>query len=251
MSLSRSGRILFAVAIACFGAHYLAFAAGITTAAPGPPWFPAHQWISWASGVCLLVAGVSLAMNWKARAAGMMLGIALLLRVAIVHLPKFFANLHDPGPWTSGGEILALSGGAFIVADAASGIIQHAARTFDPTTRLGHYFASTLLLIVGVQHLIYGRFIATLIPSWIPGHVFFAYFVGIAFFAAALAILTERSATLASTLLGLTFLVWVLILHAPRVAAAPHNGSEWTSAIMALAMSGTAFAVAGSFAQRE
>jgi hypothetical protein len=52
-------------------------------------------------------------------------------------------------------------------------------------------------------------------------------------------------------MLGLTFLVWVLILHAPRVAAAPHNGSEWTSALMALAMSGTAFAVAGSFAQRE
>jgi uncharacterized membrane protein len=198
-----------------------------------------------------LFAGLSLAINWKARLSGWLLGIALLLRVVVIHLPKLVANVHDPGPWTSGGEILALSGGAFIIADAASGIIQHAARTLDPTTRLGHYFVATLLAIVGIQHLMYGRFIATLIPSWIPGHIFLAYFIGAAFLAAALAIVIQRSASLASTLLCLTFLVWVLILHAPRVAASPHSGNEWTSAIMALAMSGTAFAVAGSFAQRE
>ncbi len=251
MTLSRSGRILFAIAFACFGAHYLVFASGLSAAPPGPPWFPEHRWLSWISGVCLLCVSVILAINWKARLSGLLLGIALLLRVVVIHLPKLFANVHDPGPWTSGGEILALSGGAFIIADAASGIIQNAARTLDPTTRLGHYFVAILLAIVGVQHLMYGPFIATLIPSWIPGHLFLAYFVGVAFLAAALSILIQQSATLASISLGLMFLLWVLILHAPRVAASPHSGNEWTSAIMALAMSGTAFAVAGSFAQRE
>jgi hypothetical protein len=42
------------------------------------------------------------------------------------------------------------------------------------------------------------------------------------------------------------FLLWVVIVHAPRVAAAPHNANEWTSAFVALAMAGSAWSVAGS-----
>jgi hypothetical protein len=47
------------------------------------------------------------------------------------------------------------------------------------------------------------------------------------------------------------FFSWVLILHAPRVWASPHNGNEWTSAFICLAMSGAAFAIAGTSAQTE
>ncbi len=91
----------------------------------------------------------------------------------------------------------------------------------------------------------YGPFVAHLIPSWIPARLFWAYFVGIAFIAAALSIVAKRSAALAANLLGLMFTLFVLLVHVPRVAAASHNGNEWTSAFVALAMSGGAFAVAG------
>ena len=53
------------------------------------------------------------------------------------------------------------------------------------------------------------------------------------------------------SLLGLMFFLWVVILHAPRVAASPHNGNEWTSAFVALAMSGSALLVAGTLARRD
>ena len=97
----------------------------------------------------------------------------------------------------------------------------------------------------------YGAFVATLIPAWIPGHLFWAYFVGVAFLAAALAIVTSRMASLAATLLGIMFFLWVVTLHAPRVAAKLHNGNEWTSLFIALAMSGGAFMVAGATARRK
>jgi len=45
---------------------------------------------------------------------------------------------------------------------------------------------------------------------------------------------------LATTLLGIMYFFWVLIVHAPRVAAALQNGNEWTSGFVALAMSGAA-----------
>jgi len=104
-------------------------------------------------------------------------------------------------------------------------------------------------VIFGVQHFMYAKFIATLIPVWIPGHLFWAYFVGVAFVATALSIATKIQGRLAAALLGLMFLLWVIVLHAPRVVAAAHDGNEWTSAFVALAMSGGAFLVAGALRQ--
>jgi hypothetical protein len=80
--------------------------------------------------------------------------------------------------------------------------------------------------------------------------LFWAYFVGAAFVAAALAISTHIQARLAAILLGVMFLTWFLILHLPRVFAAPHNGNEWTSAFVALAMSGAAFLLAATVTDR-
>ena len=43
------------------------------------------------------------------------------------------------------------------------------------------------------------------------------------------------------------FFLWVVTLHAPRVAAALHNPDEWNSLFMCLAMSGICFVLAASF----
>jgi hypothetical protein len=252
-ALIKPGRILFAIAIACFGAHYLSYAIRTGSPAPGPPWFPGPVWLSFAAGAALLAAGTCLAMNWYGRWAALLLGIGLILRVFIICLPRLFANLHDPGPWTSGSEILCLCGGAFVLAGAmAQGPASRAhGIPVNMTTTLGQYLFALPLLVFGAQHLMYGPFVATLITAWIPAHLFWAYFIGGAFIAAALAIMTRVMAGLAASLLGLMFLLWVLVLHAPRVAASPHNGNEWTSMFVALAMSGSAWAVAGTLPERR
>jgi uncharacterized membrane protein len=158
----------------------------------------------------------------------------------LVFAPRIVANPHDPGPWTSGFEILAMCGAALVVAGALVG--------------LGRILFASLLVVVGVQHFYYAKFVATLVPAWIPAHLFWAYFVGAAFFAAAIAIAFRLQMRLAATLLGLMFFLWVIGLHAPRVLAARHNGNEWTSALVALAMCGGSWVIAGSgaaFAKRR
>jgi hypothetical protein len=75
--------------------------------------------------------------------------------------------------------------------------------------------------------------------------LFWAYFCGIAFVAAALAIAANKMARLATILLGTMFFLWVVVLHAPRVAGALRNGDEVTSLFVALAMSGVGFILAG------
>lgn len=229
-TLKRLGRLLFAVAIAGFGIQFLVhlFLAG---PAPGPPWAPGRPIWTYLATAVLLVAAVGIATGKKARCAAISLAILLCVRVLLAYVPRLAANVHDPAPWTSGSELLALCGAALILAGVP---------------KLGRVLFAAPLVVFGVQHFLYARFIATLVPAWIPGRLFWAYFVGVAFVSAAASIAAQRMARLSATLLGLMFFLWVIIVHLPRVAAAPHNGNEWTSFLVALAMSGGALLVAGS-----
>lgn len=231
--LSRLGRVLFAVAIASFGIQYLIYAL-VAGPAPGPPWTPGRPLWAYSTAVVLIVAAASIATGKKARWAAAMLAIMLLLRMLFVYAPRLAANPHDPGPWTSGFEILAMCGAALVLAGSVGP---------------GRFLFAIPLVVFGIQHFLYARFVATLVPSWIPGHLFWAYLVGAAFVAAAEAIAARKYAGLASTLLGLMFFLWVISLHVPRVAAAPHDGKEWTSAFVALAMCGGAWVIAGRLAR--
>lgn len=111
----------------------------------------------------------------------------------------------------------------------------------DKLAKLGRYLFSLPLLIYGLQHFLYAPFIATLIPAWMPARLFLAYFTGLAFIAAGLSITIGIGARLAALLLGLMFLSWTVLLHVPRVATHLNNGDEWTSAFVALALSGASF----------
>lgn len=111
---------------------------------------------------------------------------------------------------------------------------------------VGRLLFAVPLLVFAVQHFLYAAFIATLIPAWIPARLFWAYFVGCTFLAASVSIASAWRGRLGATFLGAMFGIWVVILHAPRVYAAPHNGNEWTSLFVALAMCGGAWSIAGT-----
>ena len=240
--LSRVGRILFGLAMVLFGLLYLFHARG-TGPAPGPPWVAETGILAWLIGAGFVVVGISILLKMGARAAAVSLGVVLLLRVLIAFVPQWIRHSHDPGPWTSGAEIMAMGAAALILAGELELLNS---MSWESLVMVGRFLFAAALVVFGVQHFLYDRFIATLIPSWIPGHLFWAYFVGVAFVAAALSIATKIQGRLAAALLGLMFLLWVIVLHVPRVAAAQHDGNEWTSAMVALAMSGGAFVLAGA-----
>ena len=244
-TLFTPGRFLFAIAITAFGIQHLIFA--ITHAGLGPPWTPVNYLLSYFLGALFVASGLCIITAIQAQCAAIAVALAAFIRILLCYLPKLIATPRDPGPWTSAFELLALGGASLVLmAQFTSSAHTQPGAWFQLAGRI--LFGGSLI-VFGVQHVIYGAFVATLIPAWIPGRLFLAYFVGLAFFAAALAIVSGRVAALAATLLGTMFLSWVLVLHAPRVAAALHNGNEWTSLFIALAMSGGAFIVAGTTAK--
>jgi uncharacterized membrane protein len=111
---------------------------------------------------------------------------------------------------------------------------------------LGRIFVAVSLVVFGVQHFIYGGFLATVVPAYMPGRLFWAYFVGVAVIAAAIGILTKMLARPAATMLGVMFFLFVVLLHIPRIVGNSSNGDEWTSGFVALAMCGGAWIVASA-----
>jgi len=248
--LLKVGRLFFAIALALFGVEYFIYVAELKGPIPGPPWIPGSHAVAVLTGALQIVIAICIVTEKLARLAATLLGVALFLYVLFLQFPRLITQPHNPDPWSSGFELLALMGGAFVLAriETPDGL------RFEPTDKvlshlatLGRVVFAVALVVFAVQHFLYAKFVATIIPAWIPARLFWSYFVGVAFVAAALAIVTGRMARIASILAGTMFFIWVVILHVPRVAAKPRNGDEVTSLLVALAMSGASFILAESF----
>jgi uncharacterized membrane protein len=230
-------RVLLALAFAGFGLQYLRI-----LPVAGPFWYPAGRALSIAAGILLLAAAVGLLVRASAHLASWLLGAGLLLRLLIFHLPQLLGHLHDPNIWAVFGEVMALAGGAWMLASALPATFGGA--SFTRVLALSRYIFAVPLIIFGILHFKYAFFISNIIPKWIPARVFFANFVGLCFICAALAIASGIRARLAGYMLAAMFVLWVAILHAPRLAAATHNGNEWTSMFIAVGMAGCSLAAA-------
>ncbi len=122
------------------------------------------------------------------------------------------------------------------------------ARGLDRLILLGPVFYAAPLAAFGTEHFTLTGTIASLVPSWIPWHRFWAYFVGACFIAAALSIVTRVQARLASSLLALTFLLFVALMDVPGWAHDPTNRFAAALALRELSFSGGALALAAVLA---
>jgi len=116
----------------------------------------------------------------------------------------------------------------------------------DKGQPLGRVFVAISLVVFGVQHFMFGVFWEGLVPAWMPGRLFWAYFVGVAFFAAAAGLLIKIMARPAATMLGVMFFLFIVLLHIPRIVGNSSDGNEWTSGFVALAMCGGAWVLASA-----
>jgi uncharacterized membrane protein YphA (DoxX/SURF4 family) len=249
--LLQIGRLCVAISIAFFGAQYLLYGRLEGGLPIVPPWTPGPPATAAVLGAALILSAFSIATLWKARYAAIFLGTLLLLSFLFLHLLHFSSILHNGTDRTRAFEGLTLSAIAFVLAGVLPLKFGFFARRniLKDFVTLGRLLFAGSMIVFGVQHFMYAAFIATLIPGWIPLHLFWVYFTGIGFIVAGLSVATGILARLAATGLGVMFLLWFLLLHAPRVAAHPRNGDEWTSAFVALAISAGSFLLASTFAK--
>jgi hypothetical protein len=93
----------------------------------------------------------------------------------------------------------------------------------DKIMPLGRMFFAIPMAVFGSEHFTITSDIARIVPRWIPAHTFWVYLVGAGFICAALSIATLVQARLAAALVGMTLLIFVLLMDLPATVAHPGN----------------------------
>lgn len=239
--LTSAGRIAYAAGIIAFGILGFVFRDYVSGLQPIEHPIPGQTLWIYATALFLLVAGICVLLDAKTHWAAFALAAVFLVWCVLIHVPILIATPRNGTAWVRLFESLALAGAALVLAAQAS-----PTNRSDRLIKLGRLCFGISLPVFAATHFIYADFVATLIPAWIPGRLFWAYFTGAAHLFAGLAIVTNVKARLAATLAGAMYGSWALILHVPRVAADIGNRGEITSLFVAIALCGAAWLIAGS-----
>ncbi len=238
-----NGQLLFGIAVLGLGVENL-FCAHFGLTDPGVPWFPVNPFFGSINGIALSAAGLSIAAKLHSRLTAMLLGYLFGGYLLFLELPLV---VRHPADWTAYGvffEALALGASAWTLVQTLPSTSSQWERVLGKVTASGPYLFAVSSIVFGSIHFVVARFIASLIPAWIPGVLFWAYLTGTALITAGISIAIRRLDQWAGFLLGVMFLLWVVLLHSPRVARDIHNADEWSSALIALGMCGGSWIVA-------
>jgi uncharacterized membrane protein len=102
------------------------------------------------------------------------------------------------------------------------------------------------LAVFGAEHLSGAQFIMLGVPSYMPWRLFWAYFVGFALLAASLSIATKIQVRWSGLLFGIMMVLFVAMVHVPRVLASPSDRIPWTIVIREMSFAGGAWILAGN-----
>jgi uncharacterized membrane protein len=196
--------------------------------------------LAYAAGVVLAIAALSINFNVKPRFGAALAGFGILLWAGVPNIYMTISNLDYGYMLTSMNKALTFGFGGLLVAhsypDESKGLPQFN-KVVDTLGPLSIFVTGFFLLASGIQHFLFAGFVKNLIPTWIPGSLFFTYFSGVALLAAGIGMITGIQRKLACELAALMVFIWVFALHLPR-AIGEGNANEWTAVFEALAVSG-------------
>jgi uncharacterized membrane protein len=253
-----TGRIFFALGLIGIGCQHFFFGQFIPLVAPiWPKAIPGRLFWVYLVGAILIAGGGAILASVKARLAARLIGGLFLLSFVLLHVPgNLMARALTVEGWADALTALALAGGCLVVAGTLPQPAAGSGRSIvwlDKLIPLGVYPLAFMVIVFGADHFIHVKFVASMVPAWIPGHVFWTYFAGAALIASGVGMITRIKSRLAATLLGAMLLTWVIILHIPRAIADPYSGigGEWTSVFEALAESGIAFILGETLSEKD
>jgi uncharacterized membrane protein len=125
------------------------------------------------------------------------------------------------------------------------------ARGLEKLILLGPLFYAAPLAAFGTEHFTLTADIASIVPDWIPWHLFWAYYVGACFIAAPLSIVTRIQARLSASLLALTYFLFVVLMDVPGWAQDPRDRFAAALTLRELSFSGGALALAASLTKQS
>ena len=192
-----------------------------------------------AAAAVQIFGGVAIQFRPTAKAGAVVLG-AVYLAFAVLCVPQIVATPQVYNSWGNFFEQFSLLTGAALVYARLSSPWSR-----DMLNRLGCILLGICTVSFTLEQAFYLDATASLVPKWLPpGPMFWAVTTTLFFALAALALLTNRMALLATRLTTLMLVTFGLLVWVPLLLSDPRNHTNWSETAETFAIAGAAWILA-------
>lgn len=210
---------------------------------------PVKSILGYAVALVPLLAG--LAMQWQRTAllGAMVLLVPYSLAVIFVDVPRGFAQPSVYVAWYGLFENLALAAGALIICTFYARLEP---ATVERLSKVARVIFGICLIYFGLAHHFYLANTVSMVPAWLPpGQTFWAYATAAGHVAAGIAIILGIYARPAAMWLAGMFIVFAILVHAPRIIMDSHTHMSWAENAVNIALIGSAWVIAAAMTQTD
>ena len=221
---------------------------GVSSLAFGVIIFLSHSYNGWhlppflayALAAALLIGGAAIQLPRAAKIGAILIGAAFLY-FALRCVPQIISKPRIYNSWGNFFEQFSmLLGAAFIFARATSLFPR------DTLNRIARILFGACAASFALEQAFYLAPTASLVPKWIPpSQMFWAIATTVFFALAAVALLSNRMALLATRLLALMLALFGLIVWLPILFSAPHDYGNWSETAETFAIAAVAWILDG------
>jgi hypothetical protein len=225
------GRHVFGVAALAFGLITLAWH-------DYNDWHP-PRYIVYAAAAALIIGGAAIQFRRTSKTGAAVLG-AVYLVFALQCVPRIVATPQIYNNWGNFFEQWSLVTGAAIVYLRLS-----SAWPRETVHRIGRILLGICSASFTLEQAIYIHATAIFVPKWLPpNQMFWAVTTTVLFALAAVALLTNRMALLATRLLTMMLLIFGLLVWVPLLLSDRHNHTNWSENVETFAIAGAVWILA-------
>lgn len=226
--------------VGCHVFGVAAVASGLVTLV----WHDYNDWsqprfLLYAAGAAQIAGGVAVQFGRAAKTGAGVLGL-VYLAFALLCVPRIVVAPQIYNSWGNFFEQFSLASGAAMVYARLTPVWSR-----EIISRIGRILLGLCVASFTLEQAIYLGATASLVPKWIPpSAMFWAVATTVLFALAAVAILANRKALLATRLLTLMLVMFGLLVWVPLVVADARSHTNWSEMVETFAIAGVAWIVA-------
>jgi uncharacterized membrane protein len=249
MRIRSAGHAVFAAVMIAFGIEGLIKGDFTAVWQPVPDGVPAREPLVYLCASIFLASGIGLLWRRTAALAARVLLASLVVWFLLWRVRGLSQLTLVDGTWSCG-ETMAMIAGAWVLYAVFASDWERKRLGFatgDNGVRIAAVLYGLALIPFGYAHFAYLQHTADMVPGWLPWHLGWAYFTGVTFIAAGVAIVFGVFARLAAALSALQMGLFGLLVWVPVLAAGHVSAFDQDEVASTLALTAAGWVVADSY----
>ncbi len=250
MRIVSVGHAFFAATLVALGIMDLVKGDFTPVWAPVPESVPGREILIYLCAVVSLASGIGLLWRRTAAIAARVLLVFLLLWLLLLRVPNVFPAPTVLASWYGCAETAVMVAGAWVLYSSFATDWDRQRLGFaagDTGLRIARVLYGLAMIFFGMGHFAYIEQTAVLIPGWLPGHVFWAYFTGGTFLLAGVGVLLGVFARLAAALSALQMGMFIVLVWLPIAATGKISAFQLGEFVVTCVLTAAAWVVADSY----